>query len=102
MLSALGFPILFIHMTVYYSVLVNRIPMKPFLAKKGLRQGDPLSPYVFALSMENISRCMSALEEDTTFQYHPKCKRVKLNHLLFVDDLLLFFPGVMLDLLRLS
>lgn len=48
---------------------------------------------MFALSMEYQTRCMTALEEDPTFHYHRRCKRVKLTHLIFAYDLLLFSRG---------
>lgn len=64
MLKELGFPTEFVRWIVAcvkclsYSILINGIPSIPFPAKKGLRQGDTLSPFFFALSMEYLSRCM--------------------------------------------
>ncbi|XP_056691836.1 uncharacterized protein [Spinacia oleracea] len=96
MLSELGFPMKFVNWvmqclySVSYSILINGCPTKPIPAKKGLRQGDPISPYLFALGMEYLSRCLAALAEDTNFSYHPRCKKLDLTHMMFADDLLMF------------
>ena len=71
-------------------MLVNGIPSRPFQAKKVLRQGDPLSPFMFALSMEYLSRCLNELKKSHEFNFHPKCERLNITHLMFADDLLMF------------
>ena len=46
--------------------------------------------FLFALSMEYLSRCLGESKDNPDFDFHPKCKRIPLTHLMFVDDLLLF------------
>ncbi|XP_016451511.2 uncharacterized protein LOC107776176 [Nicotiana tabacum] len=44
--------------TVSYSIIINGKPMKPFAARKGLRQGDLMSPFLFVPAMEYFSRML--------------------------------------------
>lgn len=76
--------------TVSYLVMINGKPTTPFQARKGLRQGDPLSSFIFALGMEYLSRSLDSLDKQSKFGYHPRCKKVKLTHLMFAYDVLLF------------
>lgn len=39
-----------------YSILVNGSPTVPIAANRGLRQGDPLSPFIFTLVGEGLNR----------------------------------------------
>ncbi|XP_021741304.1 uncharacterized protein LOC110707584 [Chenopodium quinoa] len=73
-----------------YSVMVNCFPDKPFFAKKGLRQGDPMSPFLFALCKEYLSRFLKEMTWNPNFNYYPRCEKLGITHMMFADDLLLF------------
>ena len=79
--------------TVNYTIVVNGHTTKRFDAAKGLRQGDPMSPFLFDKAMENLSRLLKRLKEEKTFKYHPKCSKLDITHLCFANDLLLFSRG---------
>nr|GEV13563.1 RNA-directed DNA polymerase, eukaryota [Tanacetum cinerariifolium] len=61
---------------------------------RGLRKGDPLSPYLFTLIMEVLNLVLiREIKKNPSFRYHWLCKEVKLTHLCFAYDLLLFCNG---------
>lgn len=64
---------------------------KPF---RGLRQGDPLSPYLFIIMEEVLSRLLKNRFEDGSIGrfYHPRGAHL-ISHLLYADDLLIFSNG---------
>lgn len=49
-----------------------------------------MSPYLFVVGMEYLSRYFSSLKGNKGFSYHPKCSRNNIIQLLFADDLLIF------------
>ncbi|KAL2251999.1 UNVERIFIED_CONTAM: hypothetical protein Sindi_2322200 [Sesamum indicum] len=77
--------------TTSFSICLNENPHGFFAGARGLRQGDPLSPYFFVLVMEVLNLGLSQLiEQDMQFTYHWKCEPAKIFQLGFSDDLLLF------------
>lgn len=60
------------------------------MGAKGLRQGDPMSPYLFVLVMEVFTGIMRKQAQTKEFKWHPQCQKLKLSHLAFADDLLIF------------
>lgn len=77
--------------TVSYSIIVNGQPVGNFLPSRGLRQGDPLSPYLFLMCAEVLSTQLQQAEQMGLLRGVPTSpKGPRLNHLFFADDSLLF------------
>lgn len=51
------------------------------------------SPFLFAIGMDYLSRCLQDLALNANFNYHPRCERLAITHLMFADDLLMFSRG---------
>lgn len=75
------------------SVKVNGSLEGYFNAKSGLRQGDPISPYLFVIAMEVFSACIAKCTTGNNFKYHWGTKQVGLTHLTFADDIMMFCYG---------
>ena len=75
------------------SILLNGTPLKPFKMGKGLRQGDPLSPYLFILVSEMLVHFLKKAKDLNLIDGVPIGKdKVRLQHLQFADDTLIFAP----------
>ena len=79
--------------TVYTSVLMNRSPIDPIHMQRGVRQGDPISPFLFTISAEGLFRLLEKarnmgfisgifLNEDLN----------DISILQFADDTIIFLP----------
>ena len=80
--------------SVCFSVLAYGSPKGFFGSSRGLRQRDPLSPLLFLLIMEVLSRLLKKTKECNLIQgFHVGSVNsvgVRISHLLFVDDTILF------------
>ncbi|GJR24572.1 hypothetical protein Tco_0973099 [Tanacetum coccineum] len=80
--------------TTSYSISINGSLHGYFKGKRGLRQGDPLSPYLFTLVMEVLTLMLQRRVSMTEgFTYHRYCSKMDLINLCFADDLFLFAYG---------
>ena len=85
--------------TVSYSILVNGEPRGDIRPSRGLRQGDPLSPYLFLLCSEGLNRMLQKASANDSIRGFSLCKRgPKISHLFFADDSLLFCRATLSDL----
>src|SRR4051812_40114707 len=79
---------------VWYSVLVNGTSCGHFTSTRGLRQGDPLSHFLYIIASEVLSRGLNTLQAkypQTKFYSSPNCPSV--SHLSYADDLIIFCNG---------
>jgi hypothetical protein len=74
-----------------FSIILNGSPYGLFSPKRGLRQGDPLSHFLFILGSKLLSRLLLKEERIGNIK-GMKIARAShaINHFLFADDLLLF------------
>lgn len=98
-LVGLNFPTTFVRWvmecvtTASYSISINGRLHGMFIGQRGLRQGDPLSPLLFTLCLEVLSRSLKTMSRSPLFSYHPMCQNLHITHLAYADDLLLLSRG---------
>ncbi|XP_048630790.1 uncharacterized protein LOC125604440 [Brassica napus] len=77
--------------TVSYSVLINGEPSRTIKPQRGLRQGDPISPYLYIICTEGLSRLIKQnIQEKKIHGFQASRSGPPISHLLFADDSLLF------------
>lgn len=80
--------------TVSYDINFNGMSVGPITPRRGLRQGDPLSPYLFLMCVEGLSNLLDNAENNGRIH---GCKisstAPEVSHLLFADDAFLFFKA---------
>ena len=80
--------------TASFSVLINGSPAGFFPSSKGLRQGDPLSPYLFVIGMEALSGMINRAVDGNYLSGSRvtigRGEDLTIYHLLYADDTLIF------------
>eukprot|EP00253_Pinus_taeda_P006367 PITA_06367 len=80
-----------------FSILINGSATPFFHSERGLRQGCPLSPLLFLLVMEGLSRLMDSAKRAGDIGGLRISDLCYLTHLLFVDDVLILLDGSVRD-----
>ena len=86
-----------------YSILVNGEPKGEIKPTRGIRQGDPLSPYLFLLCSEGLNRLIQGAVREDKIRGFSLCRSgPRISHLFFTDDTLIICRAGMGDLLALQ
>ena len=80
--------------SVTYSVIINGSTHGCIVPTRGLRQGDPLSAYLFLLCAEGFSALINEATRCQQLNGISICRgSAKISHLFFADDSLLFYKA---------
>lgn len=93
----LGIPERFINLimlcvkSMSFSMFFDGVPKGPIVPSRGLRQGDPLFPYLFLLYTEGLVSLLNQSATGGGLRGIRVCKGAPMvNHLLFTNDILIF------------
>ncbi|XP_042939531.1 uncharacterized protein LOC122274569 [Carya illinoinensis] len=78
----------------HFSIVMNGVLKGFFKSGRGLRQGDPISPYLFIMVKEILSRLLKAKFEEKKIGVFVQPRGTPLiSHLLYADDIVIFANG---------
>ncbi|KAA3485416.1 reverse transcriptase [Gossypium australe] len=81
--------------SVSYAVNINGYRGRVFQPTRGLRQGDPLSPFLFLICSEGLSSLMRVANQAGLVKGARVSRRgPEVSHLLFVDDCMMFGEAI--------
>lgn len=80
-------------MSASASILVNGSPTPPFKLNRGLRQGDPLSPFLFNLVVESLKLLIKkGIDNHLLEGISLKKNGIMVSHLQYANDTIIFLP----------
>lgn len=78
--------------TVYYSFIVNGNICRDVFPSRGLRQGDPLSPYMFIMIAYALSNLLKKVENESILHdARASLRGPESSHIFITNDCLLFY-----------
>ena len=102
MILKLGFPDCFVKLildcvnSTSFSILVNGQPSRKFLPTRGMRQGDPLSPFLFIICVEGLSSLLRDAEAKKEIHGLKIGKKVNaISHIYFSQTIVYCLQGQM-------
>src|SRR3954466_13348972 len=80
--------------SISFSVMLNGETLEQFKPTRGIRQGDPIFPYLFLIAAEGLSCLLkSSYESSSLSGIKVAPSAPSINHLLFADYSLLLFKA---------
>ena len=77
--------------TVTYAIRINGALWGHIIPSRGLRQEDPLSPYLFLFCVKGLSAMLHQAVQEKRLRGILVCRRgLKISHLFFADDCIIF------------
>lgn len=78
----------------WYSILINGVSCGYFASNIGLRQWDPLSPFLYIIISETISRGLNTLyAKFPSVRYYSSSNCSNISYLSYADDIIIFCNG---------
>ena len=79
--------------TAAFSVSINGELEGFFSSSRGVRQGCSLSPYLYVIVSNVLSKLINKAVTTRRIGHHHMCQEVNLTHLSFADDIIVFLDG---------
>ena len=98
-LRAMNYPDIFVTWimkcieTATFSISVNGELEGFFTSSRGIRQGCSLSPYLYVIASNVLSKLINKAVSAGRIGFHPQCQEVNLSHLSSADDIVVFNDG---------
>lgn len=89
--------------SVTYSIYINGKPRGLLTPTRDLRQGDPISPFIFLFCAEDLSALLNQATRNKEIRGVATCPRgPKISHLFFANDSIIFCQATSEECTRLS